>query len=87
MTTEIQRKMIHLQTAIYENEYYVHIYHNALAWNNMSITSIDQGEFTDREIINMCNDFWEMLPDSPEIRTDPFFKLCDICESMYDNED
>jgi hypothetical protein len=39
---------------------------------------------SDREIVVACHDFWESLPDSSNIRREPFFLLCDICENIFD---
>ncbi len=33
------------------------------------------------------HDFWSALPDSPAIRRDPFFDVCDLAERLWDVED
>jgi hypothetical protein len=35
---------------------------------------------TREEILKQFQDFWEALPDSPEIRTGAFFPICDLAE-------
>lgn len=41
---------------------------------------------TPQEIISYWNQFWMNLPDYEGIRRDPFFKVCDIAECMYDEQ-
>ena len=82
--SDIQKAAIKVQDAIYKEEYYVSLYEAALRHNNMSVASIDQSEFSDQQLITMMNDFWSLLPDSPSIRREPFFALCDICEEIYE---
>lgn len=40
---------------------------------------------TDEQLNSLWNAFWWSLPDSPVIRTGPFFKLCDLCEETPDD--
>jgi len=83
MTTEIQRAAINLQDKIFSEKYYIDLYLKVLGKYNMSTASIDQSEFDDDKLVSMLNTFWMALPDSKEIRRDPFFDLCDICENIF----
>lgn len=82
--TDIKHAAMKVQDAIYKEEFYIRLYEATLAKHNMSVASIDQSEFSDKQLILMMNDFWEALPDSPVIRRAPFFALCDICEEIYE---
>lgn len=39
------------------------------------------------EICSFWNEFWESLPDTPEIRRPPFFMICDLAEGSYLEDD
>jgi hypothetical protein len=41
--------------------------------------------FDDKKLIGMWNEFWLSLPDSPSIRVHPFFKLCYLCEMIFED--
>lgn len=86
MTTDIQRKAIDLQQAVFDNDYFKHLYLASLGKHNMSTASIDQSEFSDSEIVSMANTFWFALPDSHACRREPFWQLCDIAEHCFDGE-
>lgn len=73
-------KAADLQKQIYTDEYYVHLYQNALREHKMTNTGIEKHEYSQTALNNMLNDFWFSLPDSQAIRTGPFFFLCDLCE-------
>lgn len=84
--TNIQQAMIDLQQQIMDNDYYVELYDLSLIGNQMHFDGITEEEYSDDQIINLCNDFWLALPDSPSIRRQPFFALCDIAEHCFDDE-
>ena len=86
MSTEIQKQAMELQDAVYKQKYYIPLYEKALGKHGMSVASIDQAEFTDKQLVSMANTFWFALPDSPVIRQDPFFMLCRIAEHCFDDE-
>jgi hypothetical protein len=50
----------------------------------MSVESIEQMEYDDRVLIEVCNDFWFALPDTNAVRREPFFALCDLAEQIFD---
>jgi hypothetical protein len=81
MTTTIQQQMSHLQADIFLENYYVDLYHAVLRTNKMCDQGIQYGIYSDESIVDMCNDFWEALPDSMSIRRHPFYLLCDLCET------
>lgn len=78
--------MIDLQKQIYDNHYYANLYIQSLDQHDIKPYEIERGSIYDSEIIEMCNDFWESLPDSMEIHGETFDLLCEICTSDY-NED
>ena len=41
---------------------------------------------TPSEIVSYWNSFWFALPDSGNIRRDPFFQICDIAENISNPE-
>lgn len=82
--TNIQNKSIDLMKQIHSKDYYVSDFYKALDKHNMSVSSVDQSEHTDADLVSMWNRFWMALPDSKSIRREPFFELCDLCESIFD---
>lgn len=84
MTTELQRAAIELQGQIFANEYYLDLYLQTLGRYNMSTASIDQSEFADKQLVQMLNSFWYALPDTKACRRAPFFQLCNLCESIFE---
>lgn len=82
--TEIQQKFKDVIAAVYKEKYFVVEFEAALADHKMTVANANDCEYTDNQIVNMCNDFWEGLPDSPAIRRPPFFQLCDIAENIFD---
>ncbi len=68
-----------------KSDYYIHNYRLVIA-NAVERTCHGVDEWNAAEWNSIMNDFWAFLPDSPEIRTGPFFKLCDLCEMPDDNE-
>lgn len=83
----IQDKVIALQDRIFKEEYYPSLWIKALAKHNVSVACIDQHEESDRTLILTVHDFWESLPDSPVIRTGPFFDVCNIAEKIFGDEE
>lgn len=84
--TNIQQAMIDLQKQIYDNDYFLSTYDKVVKQNNMSHLWIEKGRYPDEVIVMFCNNFWLALPDSPSIRRQPFFDLCDIAEHCFDDE-
>lgn len=75
-----------LQRRVFAEEYHIQLWHRVLFEHRMSWVVIDSLEYSDKELVALCNDFWEALPDDESIRTGPFFDLCDICEAVYDED-
>lgn len=82
--TPIQQAMIDLQQQIYDSDYFLDTYDRVVKQNNMFQLWIGKGSYPDDTIIMFCNNFWLALPDSPSIRRQPFFALCDIAEKCFD---
>lgn len=81
--SEIQQAVIHLQARIFKEKYFVDLWLEALKENNASTATIDQREEDPNKMVLLCHEFWEALPDSPSIRTGPFFDLCNIAENVF----
>lgn len=85
--TNIQQQMNYLAHAVYDEDYYIDIFVAAMNKHEMGIEGCAQYKYSDAKIIEMCNDFWLDLPDTPAIRREPFFLLCDIAEHCFDEEE
>lgn len=86
MATKIQQDMADVQNAIFSEDYFTRHYTQTLGQCGMTASGIDEFKYDDRKIISFANDFWFALPDASYIRTGPFFDLCNICESEYDEQ-
>jgi hypothetical protein len=72
-------KVAELQKQIYSAQYYVELYQAALRNNAMTGIDVEKQTYEPEVLVEMLNDFWFSLPDTPAIRTGPFFLLCDLC--------
>ena len=84
---DIKSKSAEVMKAVYDHEYYVERFNNVLKRRGMSVASIDQQEHSEQDLVNMWNDFWFVLPDSPSIRRYPFGSICDLAEHIFDEPD
>lgn len=82
--TTLKEQMQELQKRVLAEDYYSLLYAVTLAKHDMMPVGVIMGQYSDAKIIDMCNDFWLDLPDSPEVRTGPFWLLCDIAEHCFD---
>lgn len=82
--TPIQTKSKELQAEILNERYFWTEYCRALADYCLTFSDIDDGAVRDEELIQFWNTFWMELPDSNEIRTPTFFKLCDIAQEIFE---
>ena len=81
--TELQVESTKLAAEIVQRDYYVATF--AQVAMRMQITDIAS---TPRaELIRFWNAFWEALPDSGSIRRPPFFRVCDLAELIFEDED
>ena len=85
--TDLQKWMSDLQFHIFEDDYYVDLYISCLMQCGMTIGKIRLCEYQSDEIVNLCNDFWDALPDNQEIRRNPFNLLCDIAQLCFEEGD
>ena len=60
--------------AVFDNNYYVDIFKEIRACKFPTVLN-------EYDIIEFWNCFWFELPDSKEIHCQPFYMICDICES------
>lgn len=84
--TDIQQDAIKLQAEVASADYYQHLYAHSLAAHAMTPEGVVSGAYTDRQIVDVANTFWDSLPDSSSIRRGPFFLLCDIAQNWFDGE-
>lgn len=84
--TNIQEDAIKLHAEVAAHEYYTPLYKHSLVAHAMTPEGIVAGEYTDRQIVDMANTFWTVLPDTATIRRGPFFLLCNIAENWFDDE-
>jgi hypothetical protein len=82
--TTLSEEIVRIQSQVFREKYYVQQYLDALVKCNMSTATIDQHEHEDHELVLLMQTFWEALPDTPAIRTGPFFKICDVAEKIFD---
>jgi len=82
--TTLQGNFKLLVAAINEQQYYPQLFAEELHKHEMDPDGVNNEIYTDKQIIRMCHDFWEALPDSPAIRRGPFFALCNIAERIFD---
>jgi hypothetical protein len=87
MASDIQERSAALTLQIITDIYYVARFVFAAHSNGMSVESIYEFKHSDKELVHMWNEFWNLLPDTPEIRQGPFFLLCDLCEEVFDEQD
>ncbi|WP_407306968.1 hypothetical protein [Acinetobacter sp.] len=80
----IQTKFKLLAAEVNEQHYYPQLFAEILVAHDMGPDGIASESYEDKKIIHMCHDFWEALPDSPSIRREPFFALCNIAERIFD---
>lgn len=81
--TPIQQQARALQGRIYSEQYYVKLWEASLALLFMTPDALVTFFYTDAELIDLCNEFWSALPDSPVIRRGPFWDLCNIAENIF----
>ena len=81
----LQQQMIKLHNDILYHDYYVDLYLACCEAKGLHaigyVSCMD-----DLEIMNLCNDFWEALPDCAACRRGPFWLLCQIANPVFDEE-
>lgn len=74
-----------LQAHIHVADYYFNRYEKCLERNGMTFLSVAEKKHAPQYLMTLLNEFWDALPDSPHIRVEPFFTLCDLCSTdVYD---
>ena len=81
MTTTVQEQMKQLVDAIAMEQYFVPLFKATMSGHGMTIDGVKAEEYSDSKIVDMVNDFWFELPDSPTIRRIPFGLVCDIAQN------
>jgi hypothetical protein len=69
-----------LQAEIFAKQYYTERYNAALRHHGMNVEGVTAYQYAPQTLQDMWNTFWFALPDGPQIRTDTFFRVCDLCE-------
>lgn len=64
---------------IYQKDYYVSRFEKVAAHSAEKVFDL----VDEKKICIFWNDFWFSLPDSGNIRRDPFFLICDLAEGAY----
>jgi len=78
--TLLQQKLLDLDTRIKALNYYPDLWkrtlyeHKVIAFNDLE----------DAQIVEIANNFWMALPNVRSIRVNPFWLLCEICETELD---
>lgn len=73
-------KALDVIASIYEQDFYVSIWESVA--HKQPITELEK-----RDILKPFQDFWNTLPDTPYIRREPFFAICDLAEEyMFGDE-
>lgn len=80
----IKSKSVEVMNEVRSNEYYIDLFSKALKQNNMTFDSIRNHEHNEMTLIEMWNDFWYLLPDSPAIHCHPFNQVCDLVEHIFE---
>ena len=84
---DINTKSRELVKLIYNHDYYVNRFEYVLNSNHMKKDELILGNYDKIKVIQMWNDFWLALPDSPTIHRTPFNELCDLCENIFGSEE
>jgi len=84
--TSIQEKSRDLLTKIYSEDYYLSQFNVTLKRSGLTSEMVKNAELSDGILVSLWNTFWFALPDTSEIHRDPFFDLCDLAESGYDDD-
>jgi hypothetical protein len=82
----LKTEMAKLQHQIFENDYYLEVYHESLEAYKVTDEMIANHSVDEHTIVSICNRMWMDLPDCRAIRREPFFKLCDIAEHVFDDD-
>jgi len=82
--TEIQEKVKAIQARVFAEAWFVRLWNDTLISRKMVPSGIDEGKYSDKQLVLFCHFMWEALPDDRSCRTGPFFQLCDIAEHIFD---
>jgi len=82
MNPDIKAMHVSVIDKVFMKDYYVSIFSRVLESKNMSLEQLV--DMNDPEAIcTFWNVFWFALPDSMNIRREPFFEICDLAEGSY----
>ena len=83
---DVIEESVHAQERVFKESYFPSLYEKALNGLSLKPTDVAERKVDERTLVNLWNTFWMYLPDTPAIRTNLFFKICDICAEMFDDE-
>ena len=85
-TQTYQERSAAAQAQIYSTGYYTNRYEACLKKHGMTRIDVEKKLYTAPKLHALWEEFWWQLPDSPSIRVEPFFMICDLCEDPDLNE-
>lgn len=79
MSSPIQNESADVLREVLSKNYYVHLLPVCFAKYQINMNDILEYKCSDDTLISFWNKFWFSLPDSPAIRIQPFYRICDLC--------
>lgn len=80
MSSSYQDRSAAAQSQIFSGDFYRNRYVACLKKHGMTSEGIEKKEYSNAKLHTLWEEFWWQLPDSPSIRVEPFFLICDLCE-------
>lgn len=87
MSTAYQLRSAAVQNEIISADFYTRLYLGCLKQRGMTQVDVEKKLYPNAKLNALWEDFWWQLPDSPSIRSGPFFLVCDLCEDIDMLED
>ena len=78
--TGYQQRSLELLQEIYRLDYWSSRLTSCLERLKMTADGVKGFQYSKAELNHLWNEFWFVLPDNASIRTETFFKLCDLAE-------
>jgi hypothetical protein len=78
--TGYQQRSLELLQEIYRLDYWSSRLTSCLESLKMTPEGVKRFQYSKTELNRLWNEFWFVLPDNASIRTETFFKLCDLAE-------
>lgn len=81
MSTVYQDRSAQAQSQIFSTEFYSNRYLECLKKYGMTQKGVEKKQYTQNMLHTLWEEFWWKLPDNGSIQREPFFLICDLCES------